>query len=155
MSAETKHGGTLLKPVTRSNSNELRVAERSIAAPSSEADVDPGFRVRKRIDGSVDVSGEVDFRIGESFRSALSGAIPSSGTVLISLRGLEFIDSNGIRAIVSTARSFPTVEFRLISARASFVRYWTLLTRHSVVSNVKLGVDPTIEAEEPGMSASM
>ena len=137
MSAQTKYGVTVLKHVEGSESGEIPVSESAVVL-SSGTDKDPGFRVSRRVDGSVDVSGEVDFLIGESFQSALTAVIPSSGIALISLRGLQFIDSTGIRAIVSTARSLPDVEFRLVSVKPSFVRYWELLTGHSDVSNVKL-----------------
>jgi len=143
MSAQTKAGSaTLLKPGQGSEFYELPSEESAGGAfPSALTDKDPGFRVWKRIDGSVDVSGEVDFCTAESFRTALCAVIPSSGIALISMRGLQFIDSAGIRAIVSTARSFPPVQFRLTSAKSTFVKCWELLGCSSLVSNVELGAE--------------
>jgi len=148
MSAQTVASVTLLRQVEGSESESAPPADSAVAGLFSNEPSDPGFRVRKGVDGSVDVSGEVDFLIGQSFQKALSASIPPSGTAIISLRGLQFIDSTGIRAIVSTAGSFPMVEFRLISAKPSFVRYWELLTCHSRVSNVKL--EPITTSEGPG-----
>lgn len=148
MSAQAVAGVTLLKQVEGSESEPAPPAKSAEVGLYSYEPNDPGFRVRKRADGSVDVSGEVDFLIGDSFQKALTATIPPSGTAIISLRGLQFIDSSGIRAIVSTAGSFPMVEFRLISAKPSFVRYWELLTCHSRVSNVKLEARTT--SEGPG-----
>jgi anti-anti-sigma factor len=151
MSAQTKAGGPILsKPRERSelDFNELPLAESAGATfPSTVIDRDPGFRVWKRIDGSVDVSGEVDFCTAESFRAALSAVTPSSGIALISMRGLQFIDSAGIRAIVSTARSFPTVELRLTSPKSTFVKCWDLLGCSALASNVKLCQDIRGQAE--------
>ena len=140
MSAQTKAGSAMLsKPVMGSELNKLPSAPGAGAAFLSTVTVKaPGFSVWKRMDGSVDVSGEVDFCTAESFRTALSQVIPSSGTALISLRDLQFIDSAGIRAIVSTARSFPAVEFRITSSSSIFVKCWELLGCSSLVSNVKL-----------------
>ena len=148
MSAQTVGGVTLSKRVEGSESEPAPPADSALFGLFSHEPSDPGFRVRKRVDGSVDVSGEIDFLIGESFQKALSASIPQSGTAIISLGGLRFIDSTGIRAIVSTAGSFPMVEFRLISVKPSFVRYWELLTCHSRVSNVKL--EPITTSEVPG-----
>ena len=148
MSAQTVAGVTLLKRVEGSESEPALPADSAVVGLFSDEPSEPSFRVRKGVDGSVDVSGEIDFLIGASFQKALSASIPPSGTAIISLRGLQFIDSTGIRAIVSTAGSFPLVEFRLISAKPSFVRYWELLTCHSHVSNVKL--EPITASEGPG-----
>ena len=165
MSAQTVAGVTLFKQVEGSESEPAPPAESAVVGLFSDEPGDPGFRIRKRADGSVDVSGEIDFLIGESFQKALSATIPATGTAIISLRGLQFIDSTGIRAIVSTAGSFPMVEFRLISAKPSFVRYWELLTCHSRVSNVSLEARTTsegpgapelrIEAGKPDLSAAV
>lgn len=143
MSAQTKAGSaTSLKPRTRTGVYEPPSEESAGAGfPATLTDKYPSFRVWKRIDGSVDVSGEVDFYTAESFRAALRAVVTSPGIALISLRGLQFIDSAGIRVIVSAARSFPNVEFRLTSAKSTMVKCWELLRCDALVSNVKFCAD--------------
>lgn len=134
MSVQTKAGVTELKPVSGSVLDELSVAESAGVAAPPAAPYPPTFRVSKRID----VSGEVDFVSAEAFRSALCEVIPSSGVALINVGGLQFIDSAGVRAIVSTANSFPAVEFRLTSTKPIFVKLWHILANCFSVSNVTL-----------------
>jgi anti-anti-sigma factor len=143
MSAQTKAASaTSLMPRKRTVVYELPSEESAGPGfPSRLTDKYPGFRVWKRIDGSVDVSGEVDFGNAESFRATLCSVVTSPGITLISLRGLEFIDSAGIRAIVSAARSFPNVEFRLTSAKSIMVKCWELLRCDALVSNVRFFAD--------------
>jgi hypothetical protein len=77
MTDQTKGGSaTLLKRVEGSGFSELASGHSSNGAYPFTGN-DQGFCVRKRIDGSVDVSGDVDFCTAESFRTALSQVIPS------------------------------------------------------------------------------
>lgn len=94
-----------------------------------------GFHVEKGSDGSIEVTGEVDFWSAESFHSALSAAIPSSGICQIKLDGLRFIDSAGIGAIVRSARS-ATTELRLCSATPTLRKCWAILEGRVSAPNV-------------------
>lgn len=94
-----------------------------------------GFRVWKRVDGWIEVSGEVDVFSSESFRSALSAAIPSSGICCVNLGGLHFIDLSGIQAIVRSAGT-ATTELRLYSAIPTLRKCWALLECRASAPNV-------------------
>lgn len=149
MSAYRNAGVTELKPASGSKLDEFPVAEGAAVAVHSAMNQRPTFSVSRRID----VWGEVDFASAESFRSALCEVIPSSGVALINMGGLEFIDSAGVRALVTTANSFPAVEFRLESTKPSFVKLWQLLASYFSASNVRFCAGlPTAQPGTPGFA---
>lgn len=138
MSAQTNAG--VVSPVRPVKGFEFEppstMRECDSVVPPIEIDEGRGFRVWKRIDGSVDVFGEVDFSSAEPFRSALSATLPSTGIVWINMRGLRFLDSAGIRAIVSAANLVPSAELRLKSVTPTLRQSWPILGCEASAPNV-------------------
>lgn len=118
----------------RSANGELRHAFGSLAV-TFPATLEHGFRVWKRMDGWIQVLGEVDFFSAEAFREALSAAIPPTGACRIDLHGLGFIDSAGIRAMVQLAGT-TKMELRLFSANPSLRKCWKILECEDLAPNV-------------------
>jgi anti-sigma B factor antagonist len=63
---------------------------------------------------TIAVSGEIDFAVGDWFSAELARHVAAaSGTVVLDLSGVTFMDSSGIAVLLATARA---TEFRICAA---------------------------------------
>ena len=63
-----------------------------------------GFDVRADTEGVLWVSGEIDMSVSERFEAAAAESLDGQREFVIDLSGVSFLDSTGIRAILSTAK---------------------------------------------------
>lgn len=97
---------------------------------------EPPFRLMSTGPGQWRLSGEVDFSVSRLFKAAFTSAV-RPGYSAVDLRGLEFIDVSGMRAVLAAAAEAdgPVV---LRNARRIFRRYWELCDFGQVLPNVHL-----------------
>jgi anti-sigma B factor antagonist len=63
-----------------------------------------GFRVERSGPRVLTIFGEVDLAVAEAFQSSLISALGDAGDLLLDLSALEFIDSSGLRSLLSVAK---------------------------------------------------
>ena len=88
---------------------EERDKRRDTLTTSQEADDStadgPGLTVRREDDGRLLVlSGELDLATAHVLQAALDGGSDAGGDLTLDLAGLEFMDSTGIKLIITAAR---------------------------------------------------
>ncbi len=63
------------------------------------------FRVEHAAPGSVRIFGEVDVATAPELQSSLTSAIQESQDLVVDLSGVEFMDSTGVRVLISVSKA--------------------------------------------------
>lgn len=95
-----------------------------------EAEMDLSFDTR-RVDGAfvVEVGGEVDVSTSPRLRDELVGLVNGGATrLVVSLEGVEFIDSTGLGVLVGVLKRIRNREgtLRLVCSQAGVMRVFTI-----------------------------
>jgi anti-sigma B factor antagonist len=90
------------------------------------------------------LGGELDIATAPALEDALEGSIRSGGPVVLDLSALSFIDSTGIRALLSIARRLDDRGCLLLHAPQDSVRRVLDLVRITDVAHVHLDPCPVV-----------
>jgi anti-sigma B factor antagonist len=118
-------------------------------------DQDPPFRVERTRRGDAVVvapSGEIDLATVDAVRTELDAARTEATRIVLDLRGVEFLDSSGLRLIVEAERDAEREgrTFVLVRPRAQVQR---LLDVAGLSTRLTLVDDPAEAVDAPGGSA--
>lgn len=67
-------------------------------------DEDPALDIRHEKDGRLVLTGELDLATAPLLEAALARARERGGDITLDMAGLEFMDSTGIKVIITSAR---------------------------------------------------
>ena len=81
-----------------------------------------GLRVDPSSDGTVYVSGELDMAVADGFVESVMASLDPQSELVLDLKGLEFIDSTGIRALLEVARRVRPIPLVVRSPRPNVAK---------------------------------
>lgn len=99
-----------------------------------------GIAVARAADGTLWVSpaGELDLHTVPEFLAVLRRVLSEEPSVLLDLRRLTFIDSQGLGALVQCAKLAGDCDFRLAGGNAAFGRLAEITGLHHILRLVEL-----------------
>jgi anti-anti-sigma factor len=99
----------------------------------------PGLTVRREGDGRLWVlSGELDLATAHILQSALDEDGGSGGDLTFDLAGLEFMDSTGIKLIITAARKLEGRGWLILRSPAAPIQRVLELVQIGRIANVKV-----------------